>query len=311
VITNDKGRLSQEDFSVAVQTGAERVKENLQGTQTDVSDKAKSTGSTAESKVKQGASEANNTGSIEFGLGALVAAGAEVVDVGVGGGFAAVDPVVVAVCAPRLAGVGAVAAAARGENAGEEEASDVIDEEGQPEGEGQALKDGTSNKLNATSDMVKDALGKTKGTAAAAAESVKATGEHATHETKEAGQGILGRVKDAACRTAECLWARAHEAVELVKRAAAGNPSEAAVELHTGDETKQLNGDLLDGMAERMLSKNVTKEGYAVFYKSLTNDWEEHLAVQSVEELEDDFVVFSVTTLDVVCANTFVVSGTW
>jgi hypothetical protein len=103
----------------------------------------------------------------------------------------------------------------------------------------------------------------------------------------------------------------AHEAVELVKRAAAGNPSEAAVELHTGDETKQLNGDLLDGMAERLLSKNVTKEEYAVFYKSLTNDWEEHLAVQSVEELEDDFVVFSVTTLDVVCANTFVVSGTW
>jgi hypothetical protein len=30
------------------------------------------------------------------------------------------------------------------------------------------------------------------------------------------------------------------------------------------------------------------------------------VAVQSVEELEDDFVVFSVTTLDVVCANTFV-----
>jgi hypothetical protein len=30
------------------------------------------------------------------------------------------------------------------------------------------------------------------------------------------------------------------------------------------------------------------------------------VAVQLVEELEDDFVVFGVTTLDVVCANTFV-----
>jgi hypothetical protein len=125
-----------EDFSAAVQRDAESVKENLQGTQADVSDKTKSTGSTVEIKVKQGASEANNAGSVEFGLGALVAAGAVVVEVGVGGGFAAVDPVVVAVRAPRLASVGAAAAAARGENAGEEEASDVIDEEGQPEGKG-------------------------------------------------------------------------------------------------------------------------------------------------------------------------------
>jgi malate/lactate dehydrogenase len=30
------------------------------------------------------------------------------------------------------------------------------------------------------------------------------------------------------------------------------------------------------------------------------------VVVQSVEDLEDDFVVFGVTTLDVVCANTFV-----
>jgi hypothetical protein len=43
----------------------------------------------AESKVKQGASEADSAGSVVFGLGALVAAGAVVVDVGTRGGFAA------------------------------------------------------------------------------------------------------------------------------------------------------------------------------------------------------------------------------
>jgi hypothetical protein len=52
-----------EDFSAAVQRGAESVKENLQGTQADVSGKAKSAGSTAESKVKQGAGEADSAGS--------------------------------------------------------------------------------------------------------------------------------------------------------------------------------------------------------------------------------------------------------
>lgn len=36
--------------------------------------------------------------------------------------------------------------------------------------------------------------------------------ELAAHETKEAGQGILGKVKDAACYTAECIRARAQEA---------------------------------------------------------------------------------------------------
>jgi hypothetical protein len=46
---------------------------------------------------------------------------------------------------------------------------------------------------------------------------------------------------------------------------------EDAVELHTRDEAKQLNGDLLEGMAEWMLSEDVTKEEYAAFYKSLTN----------------------------------------
>jgi hypothetical protein len=61
---------------------------------------------------------------VVFGLGALVAAGAAVVDVGAGGGFAPVDPVVVAVRAPRLAGVGALAAAARGESVGRGDAAD-------------------------------------------------------------------------------------------------------------------------------------------------------------------------------------------
>lgn len=55
-------------------------------------------------------------------------------------------------------------------------------------------------------------MDKTKGTATDAAEKVKETGESAAHETKETGKGIFGKVKDAACRTAECLRARAHEA---------------------------------------------------------------------------------------------------
>jgi hypothetical protein len=84
--------------------------------------------------LKQGTSEANSADPVEFGLEALVAAGAKVVNVRTGDGFAAVDLVVVAVQALRLAGVGAVAAAARGENAGEEEASDVTDEEAPPVG---------------------------------------------------------------------------------------------------------------------------------------------------------------------------------
>ena len=65
---------------------------------------------------------------------------------------------------------------------------------------------------DAVVDNARLGIDKTKGTATDAAEKVKETGELAAHETKEAGQGILGRVKDAACRTAECLRARAHEA---------------------------------------------------------------------------------------------------
>jgi hypothetical protein len=204
-----------EDFSAAVQRDAESVKENLQGTQADVSDKTKSTGSTVEIKVKQGASEANNAGSVEFGLGALVAAGAVVVEVGVGGGFAAVDPVVVAVRAPRFASVGAAAAAARGKNAGEEEASDVIDEEGQPEGKGQALKDGTSNELNAASDMVKDARGKTKETT----QNLKEVGVEAA---KAVVKETVGTVKE----TVAAVGSEDREVIRIQKKESWGRVEE-------------------------------------------------------------------------------------
>lgn len=52
-----------EQFSAAVQKGAESVRDNLQGTQADASSKAKSAASTAESKAKQGANEADSVGS--------------------------------------------------------------------------------------------------------------------------------------------------------------------------------------------------------------------------------------------------------
>ena len=52
-----------EDFSSAVQRGAESVRDNLQGTQADATSKAKSAGSKVESKAKQGAGEADSFGS--------------------------------------------------------------------------------------------------------------------------------------------------------------------------------------------------------------------------------------------------------
>ena len=67
------------------------------------------------------------------------------------------------------------------------------------------------NAHDAVANNVKFGVDKTKGTASDVAEKAKETWEHVVHETKEAGQGILGRAKDAACRTAECLGARAHE----------------------------------------------------------------------------------------------------
>jgi len=52
-----------EQFSAAVQRGAESVKENLQGTQGDATSKAKSAAGSVESKTKQGANEADSVGS--------------------------------------------------------------------------------------------------------------------------------------------------------------------------------------------------------------------------------------------------------
>lgn len=52
-----------EQFSAAVQRGAESVRDNLQGSQADASSKAKSAVGSAESKAKQGANEADSVGS--------------------------------------------------------------------------------------------------------------------------------------------------------------------------------------------------------------------------------------------------------
>lgn len=51
-----------EQFSAAVQRGAESVRDNLQGTQADATSKAKSAASTAESKAKQTTNGADGIG---------------------------------------------------------------------------------------------------------------------------------------------------------------------------------------------------------------------------------------------------------
>ncbi len=52
-----------EQFSAAVQRGAESVRDNLQGSQADATSKAKNAAGSAESKAKQGANEADSVGS--------------------------------------------------------------------------------------------------------------------------------------------------------------------------------------------------------------------------------------------------------
>lgn len=74
------------------------------------------------------------------------------------------------------------------------------------------VTEGVGNARDAVVDNVVLGVDKSKGTAIDAAEKAKETGEYAAHETKDAGHGILGKMKDAACKTKECLLARAHEA---------------------------------------------------------------------------------------------------
>ncbi|KAG0603182.1 hypothetical protein M758_10G072500 [Ceratodon purpureus] len=101
--------------------------------------------------------------------------------------------------------------------------------------------EGTEKARDAVVENVHLGVDKTKGTAIDAAEKVKETGEYAVHETKETGQGIFGKVKDAACRTAECLRARAHEAGSFLPHVGQGlgyvyNDGKAAA----GDTTESL-----------------------------------------------------------------------
>lgn len=53
---------------------------------------------------------------------------------------------------------------------------------------------------------------KSKGTAIDAAEKAKEAGDIVGHGAKDVGLGLIGRVKEAACKTAECLRLRAQEA---------------------------------------------------------------------------------------------------
>ena len=63
---------------------------------------------------------------------------------------------------------------------------------------------------------------KSKGTAIDAAEKVKETGDIVGHGAKDIGLGLIGKVKEAACKTAECLRLRAQEAGSLLPNVGQG-----------------------------------------------------------------------------------------